>query len=169
MRVAALRRTRYLALTMGPVRLVSPEEAKVLLDAGHQYLDVRSEPEFEAGHPPGAFNVPLQKGGPTGLESNGDFLAVVTGNFSKDAALVVGCQSGGRSRRAAELLASCAYTNLVDMSAGWDGQRDAFGRLRPGWSRRGLPIETGLPDSKRYADLVAKKAVILEPLRDENE
>ena len=37
------------------VNRVSPEEARDLMDKeGYAYLDVRSVPEFEAGHPTGA-------------------------------------------------------------------------------------------------------------------
>jgi rhodanese-related sulfurtransferase len=138
---------------MSSVRVVSPEDAKNLVENGYKYLDVRSESEFEAGHPPGAVNVPLQHLGPTGLESNPEFLRVVAGNFPKDARLVVGCKAGGRSRRAVEILLAEGYTELVDFAAGWDGKRDAFGRLQPGWSRLGFPIETGLPAGRRYKDL----------------
>jgi rhodanese-related sulfurtransferase len=142
---------------MSTVRIVSPEEAKALLDAGHVYLDVRSEPEFEAGHPPNALSIPLQQASPTGLVPNDDFLAVVEANLPKDAAIVVGCKAGGRSRRAAEIMSAAGYQNLADLAAGWDGKRDAFGRLQPGWSRQGLPVETGLPSDRKYATLAAKR------------
>jgi len=139
-------------------RIVTPEEAKTLLDGGARYLDVRSEPEFEAGHPPDALNIPLQHASVGGMVPNDDFVAVVEANLPKDSALVVGCKAGGRSRRAVELLVAAGYTNLVDLGPGWDGKRDAFGRLQPGWSRQGLPVETGLPEGRKYSDLAAKKA-----------
>src|SRR4051812_21955325 len=41
------------------VKRVLPREAAALLADGWAYLDVRSIPEFEQGHPPGAVNVPL--------------------------------------------------------------------------------------------------------------
>ena len=42
---------------------VSPTEAKELLegDAGAVYIDVRSIPEYEGGHPVGAFNIPIMQ------------------------------------------------------------------------------------------------------------
>ncbi len=48
---------------MGPIieiKRITPEQAKELLDSnqGYVYLDVRTVPEFEAGHVPGAKNVP---------------------------------------------------------------------------------------------------------------
>jgi rhodanese-related sulfurtransferase len=134
-------------------KAVSPEEAQALIIEGHTYVDVRSEPEFEAGHPAGAINVPLSHLGAAGLEPNQDFMAVMARVFPKDAKLVIGCKSGGRSRRAAALLTSAGYTNIADMSAGFDGSRDAFGRQNPGWSQRHLPIETGAPSGRSYADI----------------
>jgi rhodanese-related sulfurtransferase len=142
---------------MSQVRVVTPEEAKALLDEGYVYLDVRSEPEFEAGHPPKALNVPLQHAAAGGLTPNEDFVSVVEANIPKDARVVIGCKAGGRSRRAAEILSAAGYENLADLSAGWDGKRDAFGRLIPGWSRQGLPVEAGLPEGGRYSTLAAKK------------
>ena len=41
------------------VKRVTPPEASTLLGEGWVYLDVRSIPEFDDGHPPGAANVPL--------------------------------------------------------------------------------------------------------------
>ena len=60
------------------VKRVSPEEAKKLIDdEGYVYVDVRSLPEFEAGHPTGAYNVPLMHQGPAGMTPNPDFMAVM--------------------------------------------------------------------------------------------
>jgi rhodanese-related sulfurtransferase len=143
---------------MSHVKVVSPVEAKALLDQGYQYLDVRSEAEFDAGHPPGAFNIPLLRAGAAGLETNEDFLAVVAAKFGPGMQLVVGCKSGGRSRRALEILQAAGYVNLVDLGAGWDGKRDVYGRMQPGWSRSGLPIESGQPEGRSYAELIQLKA-----------
>ena len=39
------------------VKRVSPQEAdRLLREAGYVYVDVRSIPEFDAGHPTGAFS-----------------------------------------------------------------------------------------------------------------
>jgi rhodanese-related sulfurtransferase len=134
-------------------RTVTPEEAQALLTQGYVYVDVRSEPEFEAGHVPGALNVPLNHLGPAGMTPNPDFMAVMQQAFGKDEKLVVGCKAGGRSRKAAELLQGAGFSDLADMSAGWDGARDAFGRVTPGWSKQGLPVEPGAPQGQRYADV----------------
>ncbi len=134
-------------------RSVSPEEASALLAAGYVYVDVRSEPEFEAGHVPGALNVPLLNQGPGGMTPNPEFLAVMQQAFGKAEKMVIGCKAGGRSNKAADQLAQAGFSELTEMSAGWDGSRDAFGRVVPGWSNQGLPVEPGKPQGQAYADV----------------
>jgi rhodanese-related sulfurtransferase len=134
-------------------RSVTPEEAAALLAQGYVYVDVRSEPEFEAGHVPGALNVPISHQGPTGMTPNPEFLAVMQQAFGKGEQLVVGCKAGGRSKKAVEQLAQAGFSELSDMSAGWDGARDAFGRVVPGWSKLNLPVETGKTPGQSYSDV----------------
>ena len=139
------------------MKRVSPKEAKVLLDEGWMYVDVRSEPEFEQGHPAGAMNIPLMHAGPMGMTPNPDFMRVFEVVFQKDAKLVVGCQAGGRSMRAAQLLEGAGYQNIVDQRAGFGGARDQSGRvLEPGWAAEKLPVETG-PAKRCYSDLAKSK------------
>ncbi len=140
-----------------PVR-ISPDEAHArMTDEGFTYLDVRTEEEFEDGHPAGAVNVPLMIQGPSGLEPNPRFLATVSSVFPKDAKLVVGCKAGGRSLRAAKELAAAGYTQILDQRAGWDGARGSFGEItEPGWSRVGLPSEKGAAEGQSYASLRAR-------------
>jgi rhodanese-related sulfurtransferase len=78
---------------------ISPQEASAKLAEGWTYVDVRTTQEFEAGHPPGAVNVPIMHAGAGGMVPNADFLAVMTAAFPWDAKLVVGCKAGGRSAR----------------------------------------------------------------------
>ncbi|MGC4091656.1 MAG: rhodanese-like domain-containing protein [Polyangiaceae bacterium] len=140
------------------IKSATPEQAHELLSQGAVYVDVRSEQEFEQGHPPGALNVPIAHFGPAGMTPNPEFLSVMQMAFSKDAQLVIGCKAGGRSRKAAEQLEQAGYSDLTDMTAGWDGSRDAFGRPLPGWSKRALPVEQGQPTGQAYADVKARKA-----------
>ena len=143
---------------MAEPKAVTPAEAAALLAQGHVYVDVRSEPEFEAGHPEGALNVPLLNAGPVGLLENPAFLAVMQSAFGKDEPLVIGCKAGGRSKRAAALLAQAGFTRLSDQVAGFDAGKDAFGRPLPGWSRtKGLPIGTGKPAGQAYPDVKGRK------------
>jgi rhodanese-related sulfurtransferase len=136
------------------VKRVTPVEAEALLKQGWIYLDVRSIPEFEGGHPTGAANVPLlhQTGGR--MAPNPAFQSVVEWNFPKDAKIVVGCKAGGRSLQAATLMEAAGYTNIVDMRGGFHGERDNFGRVScAGWAECGLPCEASADAEKTYAQL----------------
>jgi rhodanese-related sulfurtransferase len=134
------------------VRRVTPTEAASLLAEGYVYLDVRSVPEFEQGHPEGAYNVPLAHLGPGGMSPNPRFLAVVERHFSKDARLVVGCKAGGRSAQATAMLAAAGFTQLADQCGGFDGG------LEPGWRQAGLPTGTGAPVERTWAGLSEERA-----------
>lgn len=139
---------------MATVKRVSPGEAKKLLDEeGYLYLDVRSEPEYAAGHPAGAHNVPVMHAGPAGMKPNPDFLDVVQALYPRDTKLVVGCRSGQRSMRAAELLTGAGYTNVIEQRAGFEGPRNSFGAVtEAGWGPAGLPVET-VTAGASYAEL----------------
>ena len=131
---------------------ISPAEAHAkMTDQSFAYVDVRTEEEFAAGHPAGARNVPVMVDGAGGLVPNVDFVSVMERAFAKDAPLIVGCKMGGRSARAASALVAAGFTRVLDQRAGWDGARGSFGELtEPGWSRAGLPVETGAPADRSY-------------------
>ena len=140
------------------VKRVTPPEAAELLENGWTYLDVRSIPEFEGGHPTGAANVPLLHFQGGRMSPNADFQKVVAANFPPDTKLVVGCKAGGRSLQAASLLEAAGYTNVVDMRGGFHGEHDGLGRVTcAGWAESNLPVETAAPAEKTYAVLSAKK------------
>src|SRR5580700_544650 len=121
---------------MTDIKRVSPQEAHELTETGWAYVDVRSEQEFADGHAVGAFNVPIAHMAGGSMSPNPDFLAVMEKAFGKEAKIVVGCKSGGRSLRAAQALVGAGFASVVDQRAGWDGARDAFGQVgEPGWSR----------------------------------
>jgi rhodanese-related sulfurtransferase len=136
---------------------ISPQEASAKLAEGWTYVDVRTVQEFTAGHPPGAVNVPIMHAGGGGMTPNPDFMRVMSAAFPKDAQIVVGCKAGGRSLRAAQMLAAEGFTQVVDQRAGWDGARDPFGQVtEPGWSRVGLPVEEGQPSGRAWEDMKRK-------------
>lgn len=133
---------------------VTPLEAADLMSSGWTYLDVRSIPEFEQGHPAGASNVPLMHATAGRMVPNGDFQKVVEANFPRDAKLVVGCKSGGRSLQAVGLLTALGYDSLVDVRGGFVGERDGMGRSTvSGWSESGLPVATQAEPGRAYIDL----------------
>ncbi len=131
------------------IRRIEPQEAKDLLDsdAGYTYLDVRSKAEFQAGHAPGAVNIPIMDQNPQGpgMIPNPNFLEEVTEAFpEKSTPLVTACLRGGRSLKAAQILLQEGYTDIVDMRGGYDGEMGPGGQITvEGWARLGLPTETG--------------------------
>ena len=139
---------------------VSPLDANELMqnDPEYIYLDVRSIPEFEAGHPPRAINIPLMHFTPgLGMSPNEDFPAVVEATLPKDAKIVIGCKSGGRSANACQILSQMGYTNVANVRGGFVGQTDNFGRMvEPGWSMLNLPTCDDCGDESHYEAISAK-------------
>jgi rhodanese-related sulfurtransferase len=138
------------------IRQVTPEEAARLLNEGYRYLDVRTEGEFADGHPTSAVNIPVVFPDPATRQMvlNPDFLTVVEAHFPKAASVVVGCLSGGRSQRAAEMLVQAGYSNVVNMQGGFGGARDQSGRtVVAGWHERGLPVCKDCGPENSYAGL----------------
>jgi rhodanese-related sulfurtransferase len=83
-------------------------------------VDVREPGEYSAGHALGAKNLPLAR-----IESG-------TGDVSKkkDATLILYCDSGDRSGKAAAALRKQGYSKVLNLSGG-------FGA----WKQAGLPVE----------------------------
>ncbi|MCL7028255.1 hypothetical protein MKW94_025837 [Papaver nudicaule] len=104
--------------------------AHELVQSGHRYLDVRTSEEFTAGHPPGAVNVPylFRTGG--GMTKNPNFLEEVLKHFGEDDEIVVACQKGMRSLKAAADLSNAGFSNITDVAGGYSE-----------WTANGLPTE----------------------------
>lgn len=139
---------------------VSVTEAHELQEQGRVYVDVRSQEEFGQGHPAGAVNVPLlDRDSASGqMQPNPDFIRVMQASFPAGASLLIGCQMGGRSQRAAQMLESFGFTDVANVRGGFGGARDPMsGRvLDSGWADSGLPVEEGHPADRSYAGLLAK-------------
>ena len=132
---------------------INSTEAKELLDGDEDYIyiDVRSEPEFENGHPEGAINIPIAHRGQAGMVPNPDFLPVVQAHYERAAKLLLGCQMGGRSGRAAEALVAAGYSHVANVMGGYGGARDQMGNVvEKGWLELGLPVEYGAPEGRSY-------------------
>ena len=71
---------------------VDPTGARELLEADENvvYVDVRTVEEFDQGHVPGAYNVPIAFRSMMGMEPNPAFEAVIQRLFSKDQRIVFG-------------------------------------------------------------------------------
>ncbi len=142
------------------IKRITPEQAKELLDSqtGYIYLDVRTVPEFDAGHVPGAKNVPVVEPDAFGrMQPNPQFVQIVEANFGKDVKCITGCQKGGRSIKAAELLLMAGFLPVLDMRGGFGGETDEMGRVTfPGWAPRGLPTTRESAPEDRYENLNKK-------------
>lgn len=141
---------------------IAPREAHERLSAEGsewRYVDVRSEPEFEAGHPQGAVNIPIFHLDPMTqqMRPNEDFVKVVSASFEKSQPLVLGCQKGGRSARAAQVLSDAGFEKLANMVGGYGGLYDESGLLvQEGWEAAGLPVSEEAEPGATYAELREK-------------
>ncbi|GJP46924.1 hypothetical protein CLOM_g6169 [Closterium sp. NIES-68] len=110
------------------VTSVSVDEARELVAAGHTYLDVRTPEEFKAAHVEGAVNIPFMLKSPSGMVKNDAFIADVKAQFDGDTPLVVACQGGVRSVRAAAELQNAGFSGITDMLGGFAA-----------WQQKGFP------------------------------
>ncbi|MCI0412978.1 rhodanese-like domain-containing protein [bacterium] len=122
------------------------------------YLDVRSVPEFQQGHPIRAINIPILHFLPgMGMMPNEDFPKVVEANLTKETKLVVGCKTGVRSARACEILAQLGYSDVSNIRGGFVGVMDNMGRvLEPGWSLLDYPLCGACTEDAQYDTLATK-------------
>lgn len=92
--------------------LITYIEAKELLrnSSNTILLDVRSNQEYDEYHLDGAINIPLYE------------LRTSVNNIiqDKNQAIIVYCQSGGRSKKAVNILKKLGYTNLYEIDGGID-------------------------------------------------
>ena len=130
------------------MKRITPDEAAAKMEEGYVYLDVRSIPEFEDGHPKGAYNIPLMHAGPHGMSPNSRFMEEVAKAFPKDAKIVVGCKAGGRSVAALSLMEMAGYQNVLEQRAGFDGNG-----AEAGWRQTALPQSTVAEPGRSHADL----------------
>lgn len=143
------------------MKQVSAQEAYELMQKDPEmiYLDVRSIPEFEQGHPARAINVPLLHYTPgRGMSPNLDFASVTEANLPKDAKILVGCKSGGRSEQACQIMSRLGYKDVCNVRSGFIGAMDRMGQIvEPGWSLLKLPLCSECSNDARYEALSVKR------------
>ena len=85
--------------------LITAEQARFLINRNriNKIVDVRTTLEYDAGHYPGAINIPIQS-------MNKDLVAMK--GLNKTDNILVYCNTGQRARRAAEVLNSYGYHNV---------------------------------------------------------
>lgn len=87
---------------------ITPSEVKEISSnpsSGALIIDVRTPEEFKQGHIASAINIPLQ------ILSD----SLGSKNIKKDTKIVLYCQSGVRSKKAAEILDKLGYANVHTM------------------------------------------------------
>lgn len=88
------------------------ENTKMILknDKEAKLIDVRSPQEYKEGHLEGAINIPLY-----------DIEKCIEQEIkNKESTIIVYCQSGGRSRKATQILKEKEYTNVYQIEGGLD-------------------------------------------------
>jgi rhodanese-related sulfurtransferase len=141
-------RDRFMPADPQPIG-VREAHAVLQQEEGAVYLDVRTEEEFEQGHPERAINIPIGLANPATrmLEGNPDFARVAKAVLPVATPILVGCHTGPRAVAAAQILARDGYTNVRWVQGGWAGITDPFGRsIAPGWLDEGLPTSAGPVD-----------------------
>lgn len=127
--------------------LAAPDQIKI--------LDVRTLEEYVfIGHAPMAWNIPLvyqthewdAENGRFAMLPNPDFLAQVKEVAKPTDTIMVMCRSGGRSAMAVNLLAEAGFTNVYNITDGFEGDKitDPSSiykgkRLRNGWKNSPIP------------------------------
>jgi rhodanese-related sulfurtransferase len=95
---------------------VGPAQARDLQAQGAILLDVREDPEWQAGHAPRARHIPLRR------------LPARLGDLPANRTVITVCRSGSRSARAAALLARDGR-EVLNLAGGMHA-----------WARAGLPV-----------------------------
>lgn len=92
---------------------ISYEEAIDIIckDPSVTLIDVRSEQEFREGHLPGAVSIPVYD-----LARN-----ISKTVMCRDNVIILYCQKGARSKKAAKILADLCYTNVYTIKGGLEG------------------------------------------------
>ena len=104
---------------------VSVTDLKQRISADHmQVLDVRRQPEWDAGHLEAAIWWPL------------DNFKVSPPELDRDRAIAVHCKSGYRSMIASSLLQRAGFKNVINVTGGFDA-----------WQQANLPVVSAAPVS----------------------
>jgi rhodanese-related sulfurtransferase len=104
--------------TMPGVSEMSPEQARPGVEAAYsQFVDVRTPQEYAAEHAYRARNIPIDE-----LMSNLDKL-------EKNEPVYLICQTGNRSRKAAQMLVDAGFPQAISVAGGTEA-----------WKAAGLPM-----------------------------
>ena len=102
---------------------ISPAEAQTAVAKAYsQFIDVRTTEEYATGYAERAENIPL------------DTLAANFDRLKKDEPVYVICQTGNRSKKAAEMLKDAGFKSIYNVSGG-----------TAAWQAAGLPMSSKPP------------------------
>ena len=105
------------------IKEVSPAETQTAVSKAYsQFIDVRTIEEYTGGHAARAVNIPL------------DTLSTKLDSLEKNEPIYVICQTGSRSKKAADILKGAGFNNVLNVSGG-----------TAAWQAAGLPMETASP------------------------
>lgn len=105
------------------IKEVSPAETQTAVSKAYsQFIDVRTIEEYTGGHAARAVNIPL------------DTLSAKLDTLEKNEPVYVICQTGNRSKKAAEILKGAGFNNVLNVTGGTSA-----------WQAAGLPMETKSP------------------------
>jgi rhodanese-related sulfurtransferase len=133
-------------------------------DTEHTYIiDVRTRAEYVfIGHPAMAYNIPYHfwtssKDEKSGYKDNAHFVADCQEKFKKEDKILIICRSGNRSATACKLLEDAGFTNVYDVSDGFEGDKVKdknsiyYGkRCVNGWKHDGLPWSYDIDEALAY-------------------
>lgn len=106
-----------------PYITIGTDEAKRMIDAGTQVIDVRQQQEWNMGHIAQAQLVPID-----GIYSFGNALKQL--NLSPDEDVIFVCASGQRSASASEIALVTGLKKVYNLANGMNG-----------WRNRGYPMQ----------------------------
>lgn len=100
--------------------IITPEDAFEFLQQNKAvFIDVRTRSEYEGGHIPGALNMDIYE----------PHFADDIYKFGREKMYIMNCQTGGRSGRATEFMASLGFKKVFNLMGGFSA-----------WKMKDLPL-----------------------------
>lgn len=127
------------------IKEVSPSVAKPAVDKAYsQFIDVRTTEEYASGHAERAVNIPL------------DTLTSSLDRLEKNEPVYIICQTGNRSRKAAQILVDAGYKDVYNITGGTTA-----------WAAANFPLTTNSPTAPIGGLDEKTKKALLSALEDE--
>jgi len=129
------------------IKEVSPVETQAAVSKAYsQFIDVRTVEEYLGGHAARAVNIPL------------DSLTSKLDTLEKNEPIYIICQTGNRSKTAADILKNAGFNNVLNVTGG-----------TVAWQTAGLPMETTSPHTAANSSKLDPKTqdALISALADE--